>query len=120
MAMVERNLVEMQRHAGEIVTALETSQASILEAFRQNGPAINERIAMLRSARMSVVAEISQMLTQLRDVRAFFFEEGHAREMERLEAFVSLCERLKELKADGTLDAVCDTALRLGVGLSRQ
>jgi len=112
----QARMLDLKKRADEILVAMETSMRSIEEAFRDTGPTINDRISLLRSARMSIVTEISLMLPQLRDLRTFFFEDQHRREIERLQEFISLCEKLKALKADGTLDAVCDVSLRLAVG----
>jgi hypothetical protein len=78
-------------------------------------PELLEHVRALRQARMTVVQEMRDTLSILGDVRKFFIEDDYKTEMERLERFVAVCERLRGLKQDGTLDAVCDSALRLAM-----
>ncbi len=74
-----------------------------------------DHITTLRAARMSAVQEIALSTQALRDVRKFFMESDYHEEMRRLRDFVEVCERLKRLKDDGVLDAICDSALHLAV-----
>lgn len=67
----------------------------------------------MRQTRFAFVAECSQMLTPLKDMRQFFLGPDYALEVSRLKDFVDLCERLEGLKKRGVLDAVADTMLRL-------
>jgi hypothetical protein len=76
-------------------------------------PEMLSHVKRLREVRMSVTDEMRQSLQALRDVRMFFMESDYAVEVARLERFVALCRELQELKRDGTLDALCDSALRL-------
>ena len=73
----------------------------------------NERLHDLTMWRMSFGREVKQLLTDAADIRQFFLDEKHLEEVRRLREFVELCERLKALKADGTLDAVTDIMLKL-------
>jgi hypothetical protein len=79
-------------------------------------PQIVNHIQNIRTLRQTVVTELQQALTAMRDVRKFFLESDYAKEMERLERFMATCRQLQELKQSGVLDAVCDTAIRLGIG----
>ncbi len=82
-------------------------------------PSLLDLIKRIRDMRMTVVIEISQMMTMLKDVRKFFIESDYKTEIERMERFVSLCKEMQKLKADGTLDGICDSALRLAIGKER-
>ena len=64
---------------------------------------------------MTVVNEIRESLSALRDIRKFFLDPEHEKEMVRLEQFVALCRELQALKQSGVLDAVSDTIIRLGL-----
>ena len=77
------------------------------------GPRLVAEISNIRSARMTLVSEIHQSLAALKDVRKFFLESDYEIEMKRLERFVAVCKELKQLKNEGTLDAVAETSLRL-------
>lgn len=90
-------------------------QAETTEIAEVILPAMMEYVSKLRSARMAVTSEMAQSLAALKDVRKFFLEEDHAAEVARLERFVSLCQAMIDLKKNGVLDAVCDSALRLAV-----
>ncbi len=69
----------------------------------------------LRDKRMTVVTEIRHMLAELKDIRKFFLEDAHENEVKRLEGFVGLCKEMRELKKDGTLDAVADVVIKLAM-----
>jgi hypothetical protein len=79
------------------------------------GPSLMEHVKELRAARMSVVTEVRDTMTALRDVRKFFLEADYDLEIKRLERFVALCREIQELKKAGVFDAVCDSAIRLAV-----
>lgn len=78
-------------------------------------PQIENRTAEIRSLRMSLVSELNQSLASLREVRRFFLDADYRQEIDRLKEFVSVCKELQKLKADGVLDAVCDSAIRLAL-----
>jgi hypothetical protein len=67
----------------------------------------------IRQTRFAVVTEVANITKPLRDVRQFFIGPDHANEIERLREFVDLCERLQKLKANGFLDSVAETIIRL-------
>lgn len=67
----------------------------------------------IRSKRMMIVSDCSNVVKALKDVRQFFLGPDYERETKRLAEFVELCERLKALKDSGFLDTVADTMLRL-------
>lgn len=76
----------------------------------------DERVRELRERRMGMDTETRILMSQLRDVRAFFVDNSYETERSRLKEFVELCERLKALKDSGFLDTVADTLIRLSVG----
>jgi len=79
-------------------------------------PELLKTVLSIRTSRETVTRELSKALTTMRDVRKFFLESDYKEEMERLERFVALGERMKALINDGTMDAVCDMAIKLAVG----
>lgn len=108
----------LQKTNEEIKVSLKLVQELANELTRTTeivNPALEKHIKDLRSARMTVVNEVTTILGQLREVRMFFIESDHRKEVERLEEFVRLCERIKVLKQDGTLEAICESILRLAV-----
>ena len=62
---------------------------------------------------MMVEREKDMSLKALRELRQFFLESEHEREMMRLNEFVSMAERLAKLAKDGTLEKVADVMLKL-------
>lgn len=70
-------------------------------------------LKQLRELRMATTTETVQLKSALSDIRKFFLDDRHPEEVKRLLEFVEVCERLKKLKQDGTLDAVADTILKL-------
>lgn len=79
------------------------------------GPRLQKQITDLRDHRMALVSELRQCLNMMQDVRKFFFEADYEKEMERLERFIKACKDMKQLREDGTLDAICDASIRLAV-----
>jgi hypothetical protein len=82
----------------------------------QLNPLFKEQISGIRTARMSTVTEVQSALASLREIRKFFLEDDYEKEMKRLKEFIGLCNELKRLKEDGTIDAICDTTIKLAVG----
>ena len=78
-------------------------------------PLLIEQIQQIRSSRMTLVSELQQSLTALREVRKFFLEDDYRKEIDRLEEFVALCRKIVDLKESGVFDAVCDSAIRLAI-----
>ena len=70
-------------------------------------------IETIRATRYTVLNEVNQMLTGLKDVRQFFMGSDYKEQTDRLRGFVELCERLQKLKETGFLDAVADTIIEL-------
>lgn len=76
-------------------------------------PALTEQVNHIRSLRMTITHETHACIQALEEVSGFFLDHDYEAEMQRLQRFVGLCEQLKALKADGTLDALSDTIIRL-------
>ena len=64
---------------------------------------------------MTAVQEIQATLAMMKDIRKFFLDSDHSEEINRLRDFVGLCNELKALKENGTIDAISDTILKLSV-----
>lgn len=86
-------------HLEKSMDALEASTSHYLNSIRQS--------------RVAAVSEINAILAPLKEIRQFFLGSDHSAEIARLREFIELCERLKKLKDDGTLDAVSDSILKL-------
>ena len=83
------------------------------EAMADLDSASARYINSVRQSRVGIVTEVNAMMSSLRDVRQFFVGADHTAEITRLREFVDLCERIQKLKSDGTLDAVCETIIKL-------
>jgi hypothetical protein len=70
-------------------------------------------------SRMHTVSEVHQLLSAMKDIRQWFIGPDYQQEMTRLREFLGLCEQLRKLKEDGTLDAVSETILKLAFGSSK-
>lgn len=92
-------LFEAMKDMGESVAAFKTQT----DAYAKD----------MHAFRASVLLDVSGAKRELEDVRKFFLAKEHTQEVERLKEFIGLCERLRELKRDGTLDAVAETILKL-------
>lgn len=78
-------------------------------------PLMIEQIKELRSNRMATVREIQDTISAMKEIRTFFIEEGHEKEMARLREFVALCREIAELKNSGVLDCILDSIIRLAL-----
>jgi hypothetical protein len=94
--------------------------ATLADEVRELSDAIEPEllgaIKRIREARMSAVAEVRDALVALRDIRKFFLDNDYQTEIDRLRAFVNLCNELDNLRKQGVLDAVSDTIIKLSVG----
>ncbi len=114
---IEKMLAETNKemeNSKRILQELANEVAALTDIVQ---PALEKQIAALRSARMATVNEIKESLVALREIRKFFMESDHMVECGRLAEFVGVCERLRDLKSQGVLDAVADTIINLGVGV---
>ena len=50
---------------------------------------------------------------KFKEIRKFFMDDEHEKQIARLKEFVEVCERLNELKNSGFLDSVANTILKL-------
>ena len=73
----------------------------------------NKVLESIRQTRVAISFESRQLLTDCGDVRKFFLSDDHEKEIAKLREFIELCERLRSLKNDGTLDKIADTILKL-------
>lgn len=72
-----------------------------------------DAIKRVRDWRMTIDREKSLSVQSLRELRQFFLESDYEKEMARLSEFVRMCERMKALSDDGTLEKVSDVMLKL-------
>ena len=79
-------------------------------------PQLHNMIKRLRNTRMTTTIELTKTLSIMKDVRKFFLEKEYKEEIERLEEFVAIGERLRVLINDGTFDKLTDSILRLAIG----
>jgi len=107
---------ELTKEVGDAKKEVEEMYNQISVVSQQIKPKIKEQIQEIRSARMAAVSEIQATMAALKDIRKFFLESDYKEEIQRLREFTRLCEELKRLKEDGTLDALCDVTIKLGIG----
>ena len=115
MEKIAEELKMVNEEVAEAKSVLQSLFNELSAVSAQTTPLIQDQVAKIRSVRMSTVTEVQASLVALRDVRKFFLESDYEKEIKRLGDFVALCKELKTLKEDGTLDALCDTALRLAL-----
>jgi hypothetical protein len=104
----------------DYATLLASAKASLdmgTDLFRQSMVDFSEELPKhmekLRGWRMAMERERDASLKAMRELRQFFLEDAHEKEMMRLNEFVRMCERLGALAKDGTLEAVADVMLKL-------
>jgi hypothetical protein len=87
----------------------------IKEICSITNPMIINQIKELRNYRMTVTSESIQLLRELKEIRQFFLDSEYKTEIDRLEKFLILCNELKKLKLDGTLDTICESIIGLAL-----
>ena len=107
------NMEVVQARARDIHDSLEYLFGRIGPLFAEVNDGLGKELICLREKRFGVDTETRLLMNQLKEVRQFFLDENHDREVDRLREFVDLCERLKALKESGFLDTIADTILRL-------
>ncbi len=115
---MEESVTAIQQLTQQFAQAKQELRDMVHEIAKLNqiiAPALELQIKNIREHRFAATSETKQILGELRDIRKFFLESDYQKEMERLRLFVDLCRELKALKADGTLDAICDSALHLAI-----
>jgi hypothetical protein len=115
MEKVDEQMRMVAEEIGESKKVLQAAYNELTAVSTQLTPLFREQITGIRTARMSVVSEIQSSLVALKDIRKFFLDSDYEKEMKRLSEFITLCKELKKMKDDGTLDVLCDAALKLAV-----
>lgn len=116
MEITEQELKAVNNEIAKSIEVLKEGFNDVVRTRELLEPQLLGMVQKIRDVRMNVSIELSKSLSTMRDVRKFFIEAEYKEEMERLERFVSLGERMKALIADGTMDAICDVSLKLAVG----
>lgn len=101
---------EEVRHARKVLDDATDLMRTEVVRFIEEMPKAIEKV---RQWRMTIEREKDMSLRALQDIRKFFLESDHEKEMTRLSEFVRTCERLEALAKDGTLDKVAEVMLKL-------
>jgi len=119
-SVIERILKSQPQHLQEMAKAALTAREVLRENLRElcSGQESfetksSEALKSIRDIRTAVIGEVHKFSSELRDLRQFFVGPSYEQEITRLKEFVGLCEKIKALKQDGTLDAVADTIIKL-------
>jgi hypothetical protein len=103
------------RRAEEATAAIKYLCEHMPLAYNEYDDQIINALKKTRATKVAIEIETKQTLAALSDIRKFFLDPRHEEEVVKLKEFVDICERLRELKASGFLDAVSDTILRLSI-----
>jgi hypothetical protein len=101
------------RRAEEAAAAMEYLVNHVPVSWIQYRDYMLQALRDARATKVAIEIETKQTLAALADIRKFFLDSRHEEEVQRLKEFVTLCERLRDLRDSGFLDTVCDTILRL-------
>lgn len=107
------NTIELAARVQAAMAFLDQSAERIKRDWVEIMDAMNPTLESIRLSRVAFEHETRLVLSQCRDVRKFFIEDEHAAEIARLKEFVSLCERMRALQQDGTLDVMAEIILKL-------
>ena len=103
------------KRAEEARAAIEYLVNNVKREWVEYDDFIIEALKKARATKVAIEIETKQTLTALGDVRKFFLDPRHEQEVQKLKEFVDICDRLRELKSSGFLDAISDTILRLSM-----
>ena len=107
------NLQTLQPRAQDIHDSLDYLLSHIAPLFETVNEGVSKELVLLREKRFALDTETRLLMNQLKEVRQFFLDDAHDRQVDRLREFNDLCERLAALKSSGFLDAIADTILKL-------
>jgi len=104
------DIAQQTKEARELLASvLETTRGDMI-AFMEEIP---KTLQQVRAWRQTLEREKDMGLRALRELRQFFLEDAHEKEVVRLSEFVRLCERLRAVVDDGTMEKVTDVMLKL-------
>jgi hypothetical protein len=104
---------ELLSRANDVISTIDYLTTQIRGPWAEHQAFVKAALAEVREQRIALGSETRLLMSALKDVRQFFLEEAYETEVRRLHEFIDLCERLKALKEEGTLDAVADTILKM-------
>jgi hypothetical protein len=93
--------------------ALRDATRAAKECMEETRSASKVLLDEVRQSKYAMLAEVSALVTPLKELRQFFIGSDYKEQVTRLSEFVDLCERMQKLKDSGFLDSVADTMLRL-------
>lgn len=97
----------------EAIDILEGESEIVQRILRETRETKKELVEITRSMRMTVKGETSETLKRLEEVRQFFLGSDYAEQKNRINEFVELCDKLRDLKESGFLDAISETLIKL-------
>lgn len=106
-------LDEVRKDVEAAQDVLQQSFNELLKTHNLLAPQIVKMSKELRDKRRALTTEIKLSLSLFKDIRAFFMEKDHKEEIERTTQFLDVCERMKALIDNGTMDAITETILKL-------
>jgi hypothetical protein len=104
---------ELVNKAQDVIATIDYLANQMEGPYNEFADFVKKALAEVREQRIALGMETRQLMTALKEVRQFFLDGDHAQQVKRLHEFVEICERLRALKEDGTLDAIADTMLKL-------
>lgn len=108
-----KEMTELARASYDARSVIEETVKGIGTVVDSFDELMKESNSRIRAERMTVVAEVAQIMKSLKEIRTFFLGPDYREEQRQLKEFIELCERLKVLKDSGFLDQVADTMIRL-------
>ena len=111
-----KEITELQQEISEKNREVfKTLHTNLVDVYNQVSPFLKDQISELRNTRLQAVSEVKASISLIRDIREFFLQPEHSEQIKRLKEFVEVCNQLKRLKDEGTLDAIGDTILKLSI-----
>ena len=104
---------ELTERARELTATIDYLVTELHGPWEEFQSFIKGAIATAREQRIAMGSETRLLMGSLKEVRQFFLEETYETEIQRLNEFIDLCERLQKLKENGFLDTIADTILKL-------
>ena len=113
MENVKSAIKEIHEDIEKSIDVLQQSYNELLKTHGLIAPQIIKMSKELREKRLALTTEIKSSISLMRDIRKFFLEKDHKIEINRIEEFLNVCERVKALIEDGTMDTITETILKL-------
>jgi hypothetical protein len=113
MENVNEAFDESRKDIEKSAETLQQSYNELIKIHNLLAPQLVKVHTDMGNKRRALMTEVKLSISLMKDIRKFFLEKEHIDEIERIKEFCDVCERLRSLITDGTMDTITDSILKL-------